>query len=514
MIPSDDPVRLLSAFVEGMDLCDLYKTYDRIRKNQATPRQLLKIVIYASMNHMYSSRFIERTCRRDINYLYLLEGMPAPDHATIARFISLHLSRCSKKMLAQMTALLYELGEVSGKCIFIDGTKIESCANKYTFVWKKAATRNMKNLFPKITELVTECEDSYGLKVAYQDQVSLRTLKRLRKKLYRLKAEEKITFVSGRGRRKSPLQKSVELLESYMERLKRYIKNLHVCGNRNSYAKTDPDATFMRMKEDAMKNGQLKPAYNVQHGVDSEYITWVDISAHPTDTLTLIPFLKDMEEHLPFKYQEIVGDAGYESEENYVFIEKNGQTAYIKPQNYEISKSRSYKKDISRRENMEYQEEQDQYICRNGKKLTARYEKNKKSKSGYISRVTIYECEDCSGCSHKKECIKGRNCNTPLEDRTKRLNVSKCMKEKREEDLLRITSAYGKQLRINRSIQAEGSFADVKEDMGFRRYMYRGKENVLAQSIVLAIGRNLNKLHHKIQSDRTGTHLFELKKTG
>ena len=233
--------------------------------------------------------------------------------------------------MAQMTTLLYELGELSGKCIFIDGTKIESCANKYTFVWKKVVTRNMKNLFLKITELVAECEDSYGLKVVYQNKVSLRILKRLRKKLYRLKAEEQITFVSGRGKRKTSLQKSIELLESYMERLKKYIKNLHVCGSRNSYSKTDPDATFMRMKEDAMKNGQLKPAYNVQHGVDSEYISWVDLSAHPTDTLTLIPFLKDMEDHLPFKYQEIVGDAGYESEENYIFMEGNGQMAYIKP---------------------------------------------------------------------------------------------------------------------------------------------------------------------------------------
>lgn len=163
---------------------------------------------------------------------------------------------------------------------------------------------------------------------------------------------------------------------------------------------------------------------------------------------------------------------------------------------------------------MEYQEGQDQYICWNGKKLTAKYEKNSKSKSGYISKVTVYECEDCSGCTYKQECIKGRNCNSPLEERTKRLNVSKCMKEKREEGLQRITSEYGTQLRMNRSIQAEDSFADVKEDMRFRRYLYRGEENVLAQSIVLAIGRNLNKLHHKIQSDRTGTHLFELKRAG
>ena len=125
-IPSDDPVRLVSAFVEEMDLSELYKTYGRIRKNQATPRQMLKLVIYAAMNRIYSSRDIRKACKRDINFMYLLEGMPAPDHATIARFISLHFSACAKVLLAQMSDLLYLLGEISGKTIFIDGTKIES----------------------------------------------------------------------------------------------------------------------------------------------------------------------------------------------------------------------------------------------------------------------------------------------------------------------------------------------------------------------------------------------------
>ena len=141
-IPSDDPVRLVSAFVEEMDLSELYKTYGRIRKNQATPRQMLKLVIYAAMNRIYSSRDIRKACKRDINFMYLLEGMPAPDHATIARFISLHFSACAKVLLAQMSDLLYLLGEISGKTIFIDGTKIESAANKYTFVWKRAITKN------------------------------------------------------------------------------------------------------------------------------------------------------------------------------------------------------------------------------------------------------------------------------------------------------------------------------------------------------------------------------------
>ena len=510
-IPSDDPVRLVSAFVEEMDLSELYKTYGRIRKNQATPRQMLKLVIYAAMNRIYSSRDIRKACKRDINFMYLLEGMPAPDHATIARFISLHFSACAKVLLAQMSDLLYLLGEISGKTIFIDGTKIESAANKYTFVWKRAITKNQARLYTKLTPFVAECEELYGIRTVYHDQISIHTLKRLKKQLCRVKVQEGIVFVHGIGRRKTQLQKSLDQLDQYLEKLKEYTKKLYTLGDRNSYSKTDPDATFMRIKEDAMLNGQLKPAYNIQHGVDSEYITWIDISPRPTDTCTLIPFLKDMESHLGFKYSEIVADAGYESEENYLFIEGNGQTAYIKPQNYEISKTRKYKKDISRRENMEYHADRDSYICRNGRELTVTNERRSKTASGSVSVKTYYRSPDCTGCPYKTECIKGNNCKTPMEKRNKVLMVSKTMSQKRAEDLERITSEYGTMLRMNRSIQAEGSFADVKEDMNFRRYLYRGKANALAESILLAMGRNINKLHCKIQTGRTGSHLFSLK---
>lgn len=513
LIPADDPVRLLSAFVEGMELSDLYQTYGKIKKDQATPRQLLKIMVYASMNRIYSSRDIETACRRDINFMYLLEGKPAPDHATFARFISLHFAQCSKKTLAEVSKLLYSLGEISGESIFIDGTKIESIANKYTFVWKKAVTKNQAKLFDKILVLVEECENLYGFRIAYNGKVSLHTLKRLRKKLCRIRQEEGIAFVHGTGRRKTRLQRSLETLETYIAKLKEYNKKLYVCGDRNSYSKTDPDATFMRMKEDAMLNGQLKPAYNLQHGVDSEYITWLDISPRPTDTRTLIPFLKDMELYLPFKYQEIVADAGYESEENYLFLEENGQLAYIKPQNYEISKTRKYRQDIGRMENMTYDEKADCYYCKNEQVLTVQYEKREKTASGYRRTVTVYGSNGCSGCPFKTDCIKGNNCKTPMEDRQKVLYVSKKMKEKRQETLERITSDHGTQLRMNRSIQAEGSFANIKEDMGFRRYLYRGNANVTAQSILLAIGYNINKLHHKIQAGRTGQHLFPLKQT-
>ena len=513
LIPDDDPVRLLNAFVEELELSDLYQSYGKIKSSQVTPRQMFKIVIYAAMNRIYSCRDIETACKRDINFMYLLEGKPAPDHATIARFLSLHFSQCSKKTLAEVTEMLYNLGEISGIHIFIDGTKIESAANRYTFVWKKAVTKHQKRLCQKIAVFVEECEILYGLRFIFNGKkFGLRTLKKIRKKLYQIK-EEGIVFVHRIGKRKTQIQKSIETLEEYLEKLKEYTKKIHRCGDRNSYSKTDPDATFMRMKEDHMRNGQLKPAYNLQHGVDSEYITWLDVTQRPTDTRTLIPFLKDMEENLTFHYRDIVADAGYESEENYLFLEENGQNAYIKPNNYEQSKKRKYKNDIGRMENMTYEEDTDRYICFHGKELPWKYDRKEKTATGYQRITSVYECADCKGCPYKTKCIKGNHSKTPMEDRVKRLYVSKTMKEKRSEDLERITSEYGTRLRMNRSVQAEGSFADVKADMAFRRYSYRGMENVTAQSVILAIAHNINKFHHKIQNDRTGRHLFELKKT-
>ena len=509
IIPEDDSVRLLSQFVEAMDLTDLYSTYERI--NSVSPKTLLKIMLYSYMNGDYSSRSMELNCKRDINFMFLLEGAPAPDHATFARFRSIHFAPCSKRILAEMSDALFDLGEISGETIFIDGTKIEASANKYTFVWKKAVTKNQAKLLIKLADFVAECEHLYDIRIVHGGTVKMRHVKKLRRKLYALGQSENVVFVHGTGKRKTPLQKSIEKLEDYLSRLKRYNQEIHVCGERNSYSKTDHDATFMRMKEDAMGNGQLKPAYNLQHGVDSEYITWLTIGPQSTDAATLIPFLKDAEEHLKFKYKNITADAGYESEENYLFLESNGQLSYIKPANYEISKKRKYKNDIGKIENMEYDPESDSYTCRNGKRLTADHVRHSKSKTGYVSEKTIYKCEDCSGCPYKSDCIKGNNCKTPLEERTKKLQVAKTFLKQRNEDLERILSDDGILFRTNRSIQAEGSFGDLKQDMQFRRCLSKGTSNVLAESTLLAMARNINKLHNKIQKGRTGTHLFPLK---
>ena len=184
IIPDNDSVRLLSQFVEAMDLTDLYSTYERI--NSVSPRTLLKIVLYSYMNGDYSSRSMELNCKRDINFMFLLEGQPAPDHATFARFRSIHFAPCSKRILAEMSNTLFELGEVSGETVFIDGTKIEASANKYTFVWKKAVTKNQEKLLVKLADFVAECEQLYDIKIVYGNTIKMKYVKKLRKKLYAL----------------------------------------------------------------------------------------------------------------------------------------------------------------------------------------------------------------------------------------------------------------------------------------------------------------------------------------
>lgn len=507
IIPDNDSVRLLSQFVEEMDLTCLYETYSFLKENQVTPRQMLKIILYAYLEGKFSSREIETACHRDINFMYLLEGKPAPDHATIARFRSIHFSPCAKHLLANCSQMLFELGEISGENIFIDGTKIEANANRYTFVWKRAVAKNQEKLGEKAAALVAQCVEMYALKPVWQGKVKLKTLKKLRKQLYAVKKREGIEFVSGTGKRKSPLQRHIEQLELFLEKLKEYNQKIYRCKERNSYSKTDVDATFMRMKEDAMKNGQLKPAYNLQHGVDAEYVVWLQTLPNPTDTPTLVPFLEDLRQNLPFKYANIVADAGYESEENYSYIEEHGQFAFIKPSNYEISKTRKYQADISNRENMIYDRENDCYYCNQGKSLKAAGSRQKQTATGYRITKTTYRCDDCVQCPVKSKCIKGNHWKIPENERHKTLEVSRKFERQRAESLKRITSQQGIILRINRSIQSEGSFADLKWDRGFRRFLCRGNSNVYAECVLLAISHNIGKLHSKIQRGKTGVYL-------
>lgn len=512
-IPANDCVRLISQFVEEMDLAALYDTYERMPSEKyASPEIMLKIMLYAYHERKdISSRTIEKNCKRDINYMYLLEGRQAPDHSAIARFRKDHFGKCADLFLSQMTRMLLELEQITKTEVFIDGTKIEASANKYTFVWKKAVTKHQARLLQKTALLVGEIIGRYEMKPLWQKQVKKHHVKQLLKRLKVKAKEEEIEFVSGRGCRKDQLQKDIEDLESALIKISEYDMKLHRCGNRNSYSKTDPDATFMHMKDDHMLNGQLKPAYNIQHAVNSGFIVAAGVFPNPTDVLTLKPFVKQMEDSLNFSFKRIVADAGYESEENLVFLRDKGIEAYIKPTNYEQIGTKKFEKEMGRKENMKYDREGDFYLCHNGKKVEKVGEKTRKTASGYLRTETHYACSECGGCPHKEKCLAGKNWKKPLEERYKKLTVSRLFEELRKEEYRLIDSEEGKKLRMNRSIQAEGGFADIKGDSGFTRFLCRGTENVLAEYVLYAMAHNLGWLHSRIQNAKLELHLYELK---
>jgi transposase len=491
MIPADDSVRLLDKIVEEMDSAPLMRAYKRSGRGPATnPVTLLKILLYALMQGIYSSRAIASACARDINFIWLLNGEKAPNHSEIARFRSKRLSECADSMFYQIVKKLSFLEEIKYEHLFVDGTKIEANANKYSFVWKKSTTKYETRVEGKLEKLLPELCAKYGVISANIEELRAA-----------LESKVNFPFVHGRGKRKSELQRDIEKLRELLARKTKYAGYQETFQGRNSFSKTDPDATFMRMKDDHMRNAQLKPGYNLQIGVEGEYITGLYVCAERSDQLALIPLLEDMEQHIGRCYTDVTADAGYESEENYTYFEGKPTECYIKPQNYERSKTKKFKSNMALRENMAYDPALDEYTCQAGRKLRAVYSGRRKSKSGFESEITYYECESCADCPHKKTCTKAKG--------NRKMQVSKRFVEQRSASLARITSDMGILLRMNRSIQVEGAFGVLKQDYGFRQFLLRGKRKVETEILLVAMAYNLNKLHNKIQANRTGRQLFE-----
>lgn len=498
LIPADDSVRLLSLILEELDYTNLYKAYSYKGRNPVvSPKNLFKVMAYGYMSGIITSRGLEQACRRDINFMWLLQGDKAPDHNTIARFRSGRLNEAVEDLFYQTILLLHQLGEISFENLFIDGTKIEACANKYSFVWKKSTAKNEARLQGKVCKLLI----SLGYELAPDKTVTVTIMRNALNDLYKKASMEGIAFVHGTGKRKSQIQRHIETLEGFISLQEKYDKYNELFDGRNSFSKTDTDATFMHMKEDHMRNSQLKPGYNVQIGVAAEYIVGVDISSERSDSLTLIPFLNKIENAYQEKFKNIVADAGYESEENYAYLKKEGYTSYIKPQNYEQMKTRAGKSKIGKPENMVYDPENDTYTCKMGRVLRPVGKSKRTSKSGYVSDLTRYECESCEGCPVKEKCTKSKG--------NKQMELSRTFLEFRKISGANITTDKGILLRMNRSIQAEGAFGVIKEDYGFRRFLLRGKKNVRCEFLLTSLGQNINKLHNKIQNERLGMMLHK-----
>ena len=492
-IPKGDLVFKVAEICEKLDYTKLFATYVRAWR-KVNPVTLFEILVFAYMNRIFASREIERACKTDIRFMWLLDGEPAPSDSTITRFMRGHLAEVIEDLFYQFVAKLCEIGEVKFRNLFVDGTKIEAYANKYTFVWKKAVEKNLAKLDKKIESALPVMVERYGF-------TSDVTLEECHDALVRQAQWLNLEFAIGKGHHKTQLQRDIETLEAFLSKKVEYASHLGKFRGRNSYSKTDVDATFMHMKEDYMRNGQLKPGYNIQIGVESEYIVGVGSFSNRTDVNTLIPFLNRIQNHTHRRFERIVADAGYESSENYLYLQENGQECYIKPQNYEISKTRKYKTDPYSVENMAYNAAKDEYTCPDGRKLKFRRESKKTTENGYVVATRYYSNDKCGRCPRKNKCHRSQK-------GYRTVRVNQVLNEYRPKVLEALTSETGVLLRMNRSIQVEGVFGVLKEDYGFRRFLTRGRVNIETQFFLLAFAFNIEKLSNRTKKGRLGLDLF------
>lgn len=486
IIPENAPVRLTSAQLEELDYEELYRAYSPSgRKSAADARVMFKVLVYGYQCGIYSTRRLEEACRYRIDFMWLLEDGEAPDHTTFSRFRTGRCKEVAEDLFYQYVRRLGAMGETDHSAVFIDGTKLESRSGRYTFCWRGSTEKNLARVKEKV-----------------RVQTGLSELSAVQALLAQQKAE--IPFVHGTGHRKTPEQREWETLSELCARWESYETSLRIMGEgRNSYSKTDPDATFMRMKEDHMRNGQLKPAYNVQLAVNSEYITGLEVFSNRTDFGTLKPFLRRLEQLQQARYEEVTADAGYESMENYLYLESAGQTCFIKPANYEQKKTRKFKKQIGRIENMAYDADADCFTCAEGRKLPLRRELTEQQDGQFVT-TAWYRCEDCSNCPQRTACCKAKD-----QEKPKEIMLRKTFWEKRAQAEEQICSERGIHLRLCRSIQVEGAFGLLKNDFAFRRFLTCGKDNVRTELFLLALAFNLKKLWMKREKGRLQTHCSE-----
>jgi len=469
-IDNDDPVRLLSAILEEMDFSNLLQVFPN--KTKVHPVNMFVVIIYAYSQGKYSTRDIEFLCRDSQRTQYLLNSLNVPSYSTISRFLS-KATDIIYELFCQFVEKLFKLSDIPTETIYIDGTKIEAYANKYSFVWKKSTLKYKEKLEENILELIDEFNKYFNKEKELDNIFDIFSyLKKL-----------KIQKIYGRGKRKSKEQLFLEKAQSYVEKFNKYTNYLEILGERNSFSKTDKEATFMRMKEDYMRNGQLKPGYNLQIGVISEYIASYEIFHNPADTKTLIPFLEKIKSQ-NIEIKNVVADAGYESFPNYEYLEKNNYISYIKPIYYEKSKTRKYQKNLNRVENLEYNEKENRLFRKDGLELEFQY-------YGEDGKTIYFKNPET------EKIIKYNN-----EFR----RLSKKSKDSIESDL-------GKQLRMNRSIQVEGTFAVLKEDMKLRKLKVRGKNSTKREIGLFCIAYNFNKYITKLSRKKQGVVLHPLKTT-
>jgi transposase len=478
------PVRLVNEVVDNLDITTIVENYKGGGASSFHPRMMIKVLFYSYLCNIYSCRKIDKALQENIHFIWI-SGGSTPDFRTINYFRGKRLQGQIKTLFAEVVRLLQELNYVSLDVQYIDGTKIESASNRYTFVWRGSVEKNKAKLEQKIQSVLQDIDNQIR-----EDSKTINN-EDLPQKIDSKTLKEKLSVLNSKLKEpgKSTQKQLSKLQEEQLPRLEKYENQLEILGERNSYSKTDTDATFMRMKEDHMKNGQLKPAYNPQISTENQFVTHFSIHQTPGDTTTLQSHLEEFESQHNKQSSVAVADAGYGSEENYEYMESHDIEAFVKYNYFHKEQKRSFKKNIFVPQNLYYNKEEDYYVCPMGQHMVKIKEGKRTSDNGYTSHVSCYQATRCQGCPLLGQCHKAKG-NRMIEV-NHRLNE---LKQKAKERLLSETGLYH---RSKRPIEPEAVFGQMKSNNRFNRFTLRGLPKVEIEFGLMALAHNLRKLAAK-----------------
>ena len=480
LVPENHMVRVVDAVIDRLDISDILSTYRGGGNSAFNPKMMLKVLVFAYLSNVYSSRRIEELLKRDIYFMWLA-GMKRPDFRTINYYRGKRLKVGFDTVFTQVVRLLHEEGFVSLKVQYIDGTKIESVANKYTFVWRGSVEKYDARLKAKTEALLRQIEQNHAIENQENPAPEELTAEEVAERVERIREKVDADNLSKEER------KALKQIETdAVPRMNRYKEQLETMGPRNSYSKTDPDATFMRMKEDAMLNGQLKPGYNVQISTENQFITNFGIYQRPTDTLTMISYLESFKARYGMQSEEIVADSGYGSEENYEYMFSNGMTPYVKYNMFHVEQRRGYRNNPFRVSNLFYNPDDDFYVCPMGQKLKFIRQEKRYTASGYQQTVSVYRAGRCEGCPLRGQCHKSK--------RDRQIEVNHTLDDYKARARELLTSEQGIKHRSNRPIEPEAVFGQIKECGRFRRLRLKGLTGAKIDFGLKALAHNLRKL--------------------
>ena len=495
-IKLNDPVYSFCEVVAHIDLKKYFVTGKghEIGRTRYDREKLLKIVLFAFMEFGYCFvRSIQKLCETDIRFLWLLDDEDPPSHMTIHNFIHNELSGSIADIFNDINGYVFQTLSVDLNHAYIDGTKIEANANKYTWVWKKSCIKSRNNVFSKLSSLIAEmngivamfCNAVFEIRQEY----SVEYVEYILRTFLEVHGLTETNFVHGSGKRKSAAQRLYEKVLDCCKKLKEYSDKIALCGEkRNSYSKTDTDATFLRVSRDYMKNDQLLPGYNLQMVICDEMIAHYGAYAYASDMDCFQPLMEGFREQYGFYPRYPVTDAGYGSYNNYVYCEQCGMEKFMKFTMYEKeSKDRKYRDNPFRACNFDIDSE-GYMVCPNGKRF--HFLRTSPVKGNQFGRTEeFYRCEDCTGCPHREKCHHGAG------NRIVRVNEE--LTRFHREVMNNLNTVHGALLRMNRSIQSEGAFGTIKWNRGYRRLRRRGINGVMLELGLISCGFNLYKYHLK-----------------